>query len=371
MKILVRTLLILILLPVLLVGAPPDVPEIPDKGEKGEIPDIEAPPDAEPKPEKYIEIQIDDDGIRAVDLQGNEVLIESGFSDQTIRGIGDCEESVTKIGTYYINEDEELNANLVVFGDVIVEGAVYCDIVSSKTVTLGPMALVTGDIMAKKLNMDPNAEFLGDFTEYEISWPGPDPSIGLPNLPAWISMTIFALLAAMLVQLVFPKAVTRVSNHIDENFFKDFFVGFLIMICIPLAIVILCITIVGIPIVVLVFPFAFIAAVVLAKVGVAKYTGILLGRRFSSLKYGNPYLTTAIGIVLMMFSWLISGFFASVGSKGMAIAFLVIGIVVVSIMTLTGLGALWFSRFGTRPKEIEESTEEEIGPDTATSVQTN
>lgn len=364
---------ILMLLSVLLLAAPPDVPE---KPAEPAAPEVEIAPDAEPEPneksedQKYIEIRIDDDGIRAIDLEGNEITIEGTFgAPEDVRGIEDCEESMTKFGTFYVNEDEELSANLVVFGDVIVEGAVYCDIVSSKTVTLGPTALVVGDITAKKLNVDPNAEFLGAFTEYDLSFPGGDLSIGLPSLPAWISVLVFSLLVAMLVQLVFPRAVGRVRSQIDDGFFKNLLVGFLIFLAIPLVLVLLSITIVGIPVVVFVFPFALVAAIILADIGAAQFAGIFLGRRFESLKYGSSYLTTAAGVVLMMLPWILSGFFVTVGSRGLAIAFFVIGNVFASMLTLAGLGALWFSRFGTRPKDFDDSPE--VAPKAETSIQTN
>ncbi len=351
-------LLILLMFAAVTQAAPPDNAEVPPAPEQLTVDSAQGLPETpalpeRPGPVKLVEITIDDEGIRGIDEFGNEVILEgaSEFERDADRDIGGCTESVTEIGDYFVSEDEEVNANLTVVGNVYIDGVVYCDIIASKTVVLSETAEVYGNIWAQSIDQHPNSRFYGT---YRGSIPLPDLTpTGLPGLGAWIITSLFLILFGMLFVVIFQKPVARVRYTIETGMFKSLLVGFLIFLAILPVFILLVITIIGIPVAVIVYPLALAGAIVLGQIGMSYYLGGLAGRVFSPLKFDSIFMRTIVGICFGMFPWYLSGFFESVGITGLSIFFFVIGIIFAAFITLTGLGTIWFTRFGTRPLNID------------------
>jgi hypothetical protein len=157
----------------------------------------------------------------------------------------------------------------------------------------------------------------------------------------------------MLILLIFQRPVKRVHLQLSRGFIKNFLVGLLIVLALGPVFVLLCITIIGLPVALLIYPFAVLAAIVLGFIGGAYYTGTLVGRRISKFKFDSVYLTMIVGIVALMALWFASGFFASVGVGPLAGVCFGFGVAAISVFLLAGIGGVWFSKFGLRPKELE------------------
>jgi hypothetical protein len=320
---------------------------------------------------KFIEIRIDGEGIRATDELGEEFLF-SEFSRSfrgdrgeerldeirdRLRGIGQGDEAIVEFGDVYIDFDDEVDGDIVAIqGDIFVDGFVNGDLFSTGTVTLGPDAVVTGKIIAKRLNKKPGAELDGGFEEVDISI-FPDlhrmMRVGLPGLFTWTITTGYMMAISLILLLLFKKPISRIHMQMKGGFFKNFFVGLLVILSIGPFFVLLCITIIGLPVAILIYPFVLIAAFALAFVGAACYAGQLAGRLMDSLRSDSVYLTALIGIVAMMALWLISGFFSTVGVgalSGVAFGF---GVAVIATFFTAGIGAIWFSRLGFLPRDVD------------------
>ncbi len=336
-------------------------------------------PPESPEIRTYIEIHIDDRGIRGIDESGREVILQGSSkpeygrrrdreksSSEEIRQRTESQEPMVDIGDIFIDYDQETNGDVIAGGNVTVDGIVNGNIVSLKTVVLGPESIVTGDIVAKRLEKDPDATLEGKFVKVDLGilfakFLGMlSVDVGLPGPGPWIILTIFGVLFTSIFLIVFRRPVRRVQYQLTSGFLRNFLVGLLIMLAILPFFVLLCITIVAIPVAVIVYPLALLGALILGQVGAACFLGSSVGRMVRGVRSDSTYLTTFVGIATLMTSWVISGFFVLVGSEGLSVLFFIIGIIVMAVATVAGLGAVWFSRFGTRPREIDTIISNEL-----------
>jgi hypothetical protein len=385
-RILLTIVSLLLMVPICL-SAPPDPPDtgaLPDTveplPEEIEAPDLVEPemteipdePPIEDEDRKFIEIRIDEKGIRGIDEFGNEVVLEEerGRDDRPVERPRDDRdersrererEDKVEFGNVYIGYDDEIYGDVVsIQGNVEVDGIVDGNIFCTKTVTLSAEAVVTGDIVAKRLVMDDAAEFSGRHKKFDIgSFPFPyKTGVGLPGFGAWLLVTIFVVLLTLILLIIMQRPAKRIRIQLQSGFLKNMFVGLLLILAIPIVMLLLCITIVGIPVAVIIYPIALFGALVLGYIGTAYWIGTAMGRASQSMRFESSFASAALGTIALMCSWLISGFFVFVGVNGLAIFFFVLGIVIVSFAAMAGLGAVWFSRFGTRPKEIDPPVSE-------------
>ena len=138
------------------------------------------------------------------------------------------------------------------------------------------------------------------------------------------------ILLAMLVLLIGGSYVERVGNRAVAEPLKSAAVGFLAQIIFfPLLIVtilLLVVTIIGIPLLVLI-PFAILGLVLVALVGftaVASRVGRMVGARMSW--GGGPYLLTTAGIIILVIRVLLA---RVVGLGGFPVSFLSVFLVAV------------------------------------------
>lgn len=379
-------------------SAPPDPPDtgaLPDTVEPApeeiEVPDLVEPeltelPEEPPigfEERKFIEIRIDEKGIRGIDEFGNEVVLEEqhGSDDRSAgrtRDAGDERDrdrerkDIVEFGNVYIGYDDDIYGDVVsIQGDVDVDGVVDGNIFCTKTVTLSAEAVVTGDIVAKRLVMDDAAEFTGRHKRFDIgNFPFPyKTGVGLPGFGAWLLVTIFVVLLTLILLIIMQRPAKRIRFQLQTGFLKNMLVGLLLILAIPIVMLLLCITIVGIPVAIIIYPLALVGALVLGYIGTAYWIGTAMGKVSQSMRFESSFASAALGTIVLMFSWMISGFFVFVGVNGLAVFFFVLGIVIVSFAAMAGLGAVWFSRFGTRPKEIDPPVSEaptRVEPSTST-----
>ena len=211
---------------------------------------------------------------------------------------------------------------VAVGGSVDVQGQVTGDAVAVMGgLDLGPRAVVEGDAVAVGGSLDraEGARVDGEVHEVGIgAWKGGGRWTGSSEMPrnVWrpfgslfsllstlVRVGVLCLLAA-LVMLVARDQVDRIAQRAVAEPLKAGAVGLLAqLLFVPLLIVtilLLLVTIVGIPLLVLV-PFGVLALMVFALMGftaVASYVGQWLTARFGWTGYSS-YVTTAAGIVLI------------------------------------------------------------------------
>jgi len=234
----------------------------------------------------------------------------------------DSDDRVHVGGSVTVGKDEVIDGDVVaVGGSATVDGMVRGDVVAiGGSVNLGPTADVENDVVAVggAVHRDPAARIGGRVQEVGINLGRfRDGQFSLFNL--WrdsmfgsafrlagtlARLGILCLLAALVV-LFGREYMERAAVRAAAEPLKAGAIGLLAqLLFVPvlvITIVLLAVTIIGIPLLVLV-PFAMLGLVVIALVGftgVSYRLGLLLGGRFG-WNTENPYLTTIIGVVLLL-----------------------------------------------------------------------
>jgi hypothetical protein len=231
-----------------------------------------------------------------------------------------------------------------------VEGKIYC----LGTVTLDSGAHIWGDIKAGNLvtpMMDEYYDFRGEFSEKKIgfSWKDIFWSLTSPMMIVYLLLVILSIASFI---LILPRPVARIRYQIETGFMKCFLVGVLLTIALfPLWLMIV-ITIIGIPVAILIFPFVVIGAYVLGAIGFTQFAGFELSRR-TTLRYEGYLKTTLAGNVLIGSPLILAVFFQFINIDPLTVPIFMIFLAVQFIMFTAGIGAVFFSRFGTRPQEVK------------------
>ena len=325
---------------------------------------------------------IDGDTIDVDDLK--EGLREIGALDVTIVGdTGDLEDvGITKKrseivkfgGDVRVDEDEKVTGAVVVFGG----SATIAGVVTDDVVVVGGDLMIedTADIrgsavcMGGEITKMPGAKIgegevsLGSFPTGASIAPFVCPGRGIGGFLhhgvglfaglVWIGLV---LLFGAAILFFFPGALERVSATIEEVPVKSGLVGlFGEILLVPLLLfvtLVLCVSIIGIPLLFLVIPlavFAVIAAFFLGYIGAGVFAGREIGNR-AGISLESRYRVMAIGVVAILafniLSWI-------VGLGGdtlwpLRAIFGFVGGVIGYLAATVGFGAVIMTKFGTRP----------------------
>ena len=269
-------------------------------------------------------------------------------------------------------------AGEIVSGDVVnvggtiqVSGEVRGDVVAiGGTVELGPAADVSGDVtvIGGSLLRDPAARIGGAVVDVGsgsmASWRGRFPNgrwrerwgggtfgSAFSLLSTMARIAVLCLLAALVI-LLGRDHVGRISARAAAEPLKAGAIGLLAqLLFLPLlvvTIVLLVVTIIGIPLLVLI-PFILLGLVVVALVGftsVAYHIGRLMNARFGWAG-GGPYATTIAGILVVVSPLLLARLIGLAGGAvlPMTLGLLVIGTILEYIAWTIGFGAVALARF--------------------------
>ncbi|MCP4679817.1 MAG: hypothetical protein GY854_30865 [Deltaproteobacteria bacterium] len=253
-----------------------------------------------------------------------------------------------------IEADEEVGDAVVVGGSLTVAGRVLGDAVGvGGSVTIEPSAYVQGDAVSVggTLNVSPDATVQGEQVGVGI----PIPLVGLlkegkdfnwsTSFPAILSgvagtfaaFTIIGVLLrsvlifvlALVIVALMPKRVERVRDYLTSCPGYSMLGGGAIMLLFVPLIIILAITLIGIPLI----PVVIIAMAVMVVVGLTALL-IWFGYKIPLFKQNKTQLgALAIGIVVFMVINLIP----------------FLGQVVITLAAFTAAGAVLLSRFGAEP----------------------
>jgi hypothetical protein len=250
-----------------------------------------------------------------------------GRSRRERRDRGDGNDQVRFGGSVTVNQDEVVEGDVVAIGgSVRVDGQVTGNAVAiGGSLTLGPRADVQGDavVIGGRLSRDPGARIggkvvdvgAGDLDLGGFRWraapfgrlfaPFSGAALGFLALMSTLARVAVLCVLASLVLLVGREYVELVGARAVAEPVKAGAIGLLAqLLFIPMLVItilLLVVTIIGIPLLVLV-PFAVLALAVIGLVGftaVASHLGRLVSHRFD-WRGDNPYLTVVTGIVLLV-----------------------------------------------------------------------
>jgi hypothetical protein len=272
----------------------------------------------------------------------------------------------------------------VIGGSADIDGQVQGDVaVIGGSLTLGPHAEIDKDVtvVGGRLSKDPNAIIRGKVAEIGVGgvpfgrgvfgrgarygW-RPNSGVGpVVRFGGTIVRIALLMLLSGLVLLVARPHVEQIAERAAAEPVKSWLVGFLAEILfapmLVLTVVVLAISIIGIPLLILV-PLAIVAAMVVSLLGftaVAYHIGGLLQGHFEPLR-ARPYAATLLAIAVIVSPLLLARFVGLTGQLGIFAGILVaIGTLAEYIAWTTGLGAVALARF-SRPHPLPS------GPTSAT-----
>lgn len=187
-------------------------------------------------------------------------------------------------------------------GDLEIDGNVAGDVdVSVSGIALGPQARVTGGVEYDSDNdiaLDDASNVTGAIVQQE-----PNPMVPGASSMTWLTTKMFrllcALVAGLVIVLVLPRSAVSIANAARYSPLGSFVRGLILLFAVPLAAVILAITIVGIPIALIVLV-AYVVTLYLSQV----FVGLALGRfilpdRWGDIGRGYNLLAMTIGVIIL------------------------------------------------------------------------
>ncbi|HEX9916196.1 MAG TPA: hypothetical protein VGB16_00530, partial [candidate division Zixibacteria bacterium] len=166
------------------------------------------------------------------------------------------------------------------------------------------------------------------------------------------------LLLAIIVFAIVPKNVEKIKNKIDHDFWISFLVGLAVLLLIAPAFlilfVLLCITIIGIPVALIALPLAVAAYFLLAYTSGAYFLGNKIKEK-TSIKPETPMMTLIVGVLAVEVVLLFARLIGVIGGPLVVLGWImaILGWVIFGVIITVGLGAGLLTRFGTRPKDAK------------------
>ncbi|MDE3156623.1 MAG: polymer-forming cytoskeletal protein, partial [Acidobacteriota bacterium] len=275
-------------------------------------------------------------------------------------------------GSVTVSRDEAVSGDVVVIGgNAHVNGTVSGNVtVVGGTADIGSTATIHGDVavVGGTLDRDPDATIDG-----KVSTIGFDqsffrgrpwrhgwfwgPAMGFFPFLGFLSTTIrtaLLILLVCLVLLIVPRPVETVAARVAAEPVKAGLIGLacelLFVPVLIITIVLLVVTIVGIPLLVLV-PFALIALLLVGLLGytaVASQVGRFIGARFG-WNLAGPYAPAIVGVVAINALVILGRLLESLGGFFFPFGlFVLLGGLIEWAAWTTGFGAAVLARFGHR-----------------------
>ncbi len=270
------------------------------------------------------------------------------------------------LGNVTVSRDEILNGDVVVFGgNAQIDGEVSGDtVVLGGDLKLGPESNITGDavVVGGTLSRDPGATIGGDVQEVRVGAgarlgeilrnrgifrSGMLPFFGAAQTLVRVGMLI---LFACIVMLAGGGHATRIGDRAAAEPVRAGLIGLLAeLLFVPalvMTVVLLIITILGIPLLLL-MPFAVLAVLIVFLIGftgVAARVGQFIGPRLGWTNTG-PYLTTILGIVALLLPLLVARLVGVFGLNFIALPLLAAGVLIEYVAWTVGFGAAALTYF--------------------------
>jgi uncharacterized RDD family membrane protein YckC/cytoskeletal protein CcmA (bactofilin family) len=247
--------------------------------------------------------------------QGDNVVV--GDDNVIAEGTVVPHDAVAVMGNLTVNGEVKNNA-VAVLGDNTINGHVHGDVVAVVgNLILGPKAVVDGNLVCVlgAIERDPGAVVRGH-TEVQSIGPNVRPAsvmswwdhalkLGRPIAIGahlgwlWI-ITGFAIGFYALLGLLFPKKIAATGDKLVEEPFFVVLAAVLAVLALPVLFVLLCITIIGIPVALLVLPVGTLLVAMFGKAAIYA----LIGRKLTADRF-HPALAVLLGALVFTLLYLV------------------------------------------------------------------
>lgn len=305
----------------------------------------------------FKEIIIDENGIiKALTDSGLIVLDESllvSIVPVDLPDSGDGgRKQITRWGeNVIVDEESRVNSDIqVVRANVTVKGVVNGDVTTmGGDIYVTSTGVINGNAVAVggKVKKDDGARITGATMQLKLPLMNAarDSTYQL-ILGIVLLVILLGLLFAWLMVALVPVPMNRIAEELARNPFKSFLFGYILYIGLPIAWVLLLVTILGIPVALLVIPLAFPLAIVQAYAAINIAVGRRLFKKENTLQafiFGG-LATTTIPLLIMI-----------IGYATNSLALFVINMIFLGFFLFLfvpfGLGAALNTRFGFNRKD--------------------
>ncbi len=332
-----------------------------------------APADTAPSDLLFNEIQLDRNGVTAVDTAGDDWHFDfehDVFVTGTTPGEGGVphdqrinqnqppvEERATRElkvrageKSVIVGYDEYVDGSIFAYGRVTVKGWVRGDVKSvNSRVLITETGRVDGDVEAPEVVVKEGGEVLGRIEEIGAPLEGITEGISADGLVVVLVLGLVVIFFGFLIVALMPRQLANFSSCLVRHRVKCYLLGFLFLLMMPFVIVLCVITLVGIVVIPFV-PMLYLGAMLMGLVSFGAVVGSAVMSRLQPGGQGAQ-VKTLLGEFLLMVLWLLVVLMMSAANpvqRGLGIALLVISIVITSYPLLTGIGAALLTRFGHR-----------------------
>jgi hypothetical protein len=292
-------------------------------------------------------VQVDKDKKGSINIEIGDEYYEEG-------------KDIVKFGeSVEVEKDRIVDGDVVVIGgSLTIWGTVKGDAVClGGTLTVCSTGVVEGDAvsMGGSVVQEPGAKIMGDevsMGDFVPGWifkgPWPKYGIGFAGLTLLFMKALIVLLITWIVAMVLGDRVKITADTAAKKPLASFGLGLLIFLLTPIAMVLLCITVIGIPVAIL-LP---IGLVIISFLG---YTGI--GYAFGRKLFGSPTAGIAkaaiIGILILEALPLVGKLLCIPGGPLclIGVPIRIVGYAVVGCAVAMGLGAAVLSKLGQPPRQ--------------------
>jgi uncharacterized RDD family membrane protein YckC len=225
-------------------------------------------------------------------LQGNAVAVMGPLKvDGTVDGNAVC-----VLGSNTINGDVHGNA-VVVLGTLRVGAHAHIDgnvVAGGGVVIKEPGAVIGGNVVQQGSGFD-FSDQSGAASWWHRAFRKGRPMAFGPHLNVFWLLSICTVGLYILLSLIFPAAVTKCGDTLVERPGITLLTGILAIIALPVVFVLLCVTIVGIPIALVVLPISIMAFITFGKGAIYA----LIGRSIVGRKV-HPALCVLVGVAVII-----------------------------------------------------------------------
>ena len=254
-----------------------------------------------------------------------------------------------------VPEGRRVDGDVVtIFGSSRIDGHVSGNAVSvCGSVRLGPHASVDGDMVALLGVIDraEGAVVGGESVDIGVLPPIP----GVPALPAILLVLgllwLLSLLGGWIVSLVMPGRLMRITATASRRTTASLLLGIVLVPMMLSAMVLLCITVIGIPVAVL-LPVVLLLVTWIGQYAGAYGLGLKLLRR--RLGEGSMIGALAVGTLFVSLFFVVGAVLAGPPglSRSVALFFVAVGSLFGLALALIGSGAVLLSKFGQTPTDL-------------------
>ena len=191
-------------------------------------------------------------------------------------------------------------------GTLTISGTVNGDVsVEADKITLMPTAKILGDFKyksKKQAKIESGAQVTGQtlWTKKEKEEEKPKGVFTAKCLITEILFLLALMITGIVLTLIFKKNAYQAKRAVTASFLKSLGWGFVFMVCIPIAIIILIVTILGIPIAIISL-FAYAVLIYIAKIPVATALGGMIIKAFGKQGESSLIPSMLLGLIVLTF----------------------------------------------------------------------